>query len=495
MRLDELIAFTEISSQSGDIDKDISSVTYDSRKVKKDSLFVAIDGFKSDGHKYIEAAIANGAAAIVMQNPSYKSDRYTWFLVPDSRKALADLSAAYWDFPSQKLNVIGVTGTNGKTTTTNLITTILEEHGYSTGLSGTIHNRLGQEITPVERTTGEAPELQELLHNFLSKGAKYAVMEVSSHALDLHRVRGLEFDVAVFTNLTQDHLDFHSTMEKYLAAKAKLFQVLGQNVRKKRGKYAIINNDDPVSQQLAEMTSVPVITYGMKNKADVRAEQVKVTAAGVSYQLRYKEQLIPVNLKLTGVFNVYNSLAAISVGLVENIPISSIINSLERIPGISGRLEKVEAGQDFTVIVDYCHTPDGLDNCLRTAREIAEGRVITVFGCGGDRDRTKRPIMGEVAGHLSDLVIVTSDNPRTEEPQRIIQDILPGLKKAVGSKEHLEEVDRRKAIYTAVQKAQKGDVVVIAGKGHEDYQIIGDRVFPFDDRQVALEAIKERLNN
>lgn len=493
MKLDLLLSATEISALAGDTDKDISQVTDDSRNIKKDALFVAVHGFKTDGHKYIAAALANGAAAVVIQDPSYISQHYTWLLVPDTHKALADLSAAFWGYPGGSLNVIGVTGTNGKTTTANLIAAVLEERGYSTGLLGTIHNRLGQEIFPVQHTTPEAPELQELLHDFLDKGAEYAVMEVSSHALDLQRVSSLEFDVAVFTNLTQDHLDFHGTMERYLASKSKLFLSLGRNASKKRRKYAIINIDDPAGAKLADMISVPRITYGMMNKADVRAEQVKVTARGVSYLLSYSEKLIPVSLKLTGVFNVYNSLAAIAVGLVENVPIDSIISSLERISGISGRLEKVEGGQEFTVIVDYCHTPDGLDNCLRTAREIAEGRVITVFGCGGDRDKTKRPLMGEVAGRLSDYIIVTSDNPRSEEPQKIIDDIIPGLQQALGKKQFIAESDRRKAIKLAIEKASPGDVVIIAGKGHEDYQIIGEQVLTFDDRQVASEAIKDIL--
>lgn len=493
MKLEMISAITEVSAQVGDLNLEISAIAYDSRQVKEGSLFVAIEGYKVDGHQYIEAAMNKGAVAVVIQNPAYISDQYSWFLVPDTRKALADLSAAFWGHPDRGLNMIGVTGTNGKTTTTNLITNILEEHGQVTGLLGTIHNRLGKEIFPVQHTTPEATELQKLLHDFRQNGAEYVVMEVSSHALELHRVRSTEFDIAVFTNLTQDHLDFHGTMEKYLAAKAKLFRGLGQDAAKARRKYAIINIDDKYGQQLAEMISVPIITYGVKQAADVRAEEVEVTAAGVKYLLRYTDQIIPVRLKLTGVFNVYNSLAAIAVGLVENVPINSIIATLEKIPGIPGRFEKVDEGQDFTVIVDYSHTPDGLENCLRTAQEIAEGRIITVFGCGGDRDRTKRPLMGEVAGRLSDFVIVTSDNPRSEEPQKIIQDIIPGLKQVLGPEKYVEQVDRHKAIDLAIEEARTGDVVIIAGKGHENYQIVGDKILTFDDCQVAAEALRSRL--
>lgn len=495
MKLTDLLAYTEVLAASGDLSQNVSTVTYDSRQVREGSLFVAIEGYKIDGHKYIQTAINGGAIAVIIQDVKYQSDSYTWVRVPNTRQALADLSAVFWNFPSGKLNLIGVTGTNGKTTTTNLIATILEDHGFTTGLIGTIHNRIGQEIIPVHHTTPEAPELQGLFQEFLTKGAEYAVMEVSSHALDLHRVRGSEFDVAVFTNLTQDHLDFHGDMEQYLAAKGKLFNGLGKNSRKPRRKFAIINIDDPYGRQLAEMTGIPIITYGVKNPADVKADQVVVEAAGVKFQLCYTDQILPVSLKLTGVFNVYNALAAIAVGLVENVPVNSIIASLENIAGIPGRFEKVEEGQDFTVIVDYSHTPDSLENCLKTAREFAKGRIITVFGCGGDRDKTKRPIMGEVAARLSDFVVITSDNPRSENPVDIISDIVPGVLRVKEPHQFVELADRREAINLAVREASPGDVVIIAGKGHEDYQIIGTQVSHFDDHEVAAEAIKARGNN
>ncbi len=486
----DLLSATEINDLDGNLTGTVSFVTSDSRQVREGALFVAVKGYKSDGHKYIQSAIEKGAIAAVIEDRDYISDNYPWILVPDTRKALADFSAAFCGYPSSKLNLIGVTGTNGKTTTTNLITAILDDYGHKAGLIGTIHCRIGKDILPAQHTTPEAPELQQLFCDFLGKGADYAVMEVSSHALELQRVRGCDFDVAVFTNLTQDHLDFHGNMEKYLMAKSRLFYNLGRSSRKKRRKYAIINIDDPAGQQLASMTTASIITYGVNNNADVRAEQVEVAATGVRYQLRYTNQVIPVSLQLTGMFNVYNSLAAIAVGLVENIPVSSIIASLEKIAGIPGRFEKVNAGQDFTVIVDYSHTPDGLDNCLRTARAIARGRLITVFGCGGDRDRSKRPLMGEIAGRLSDFVVVTSDNPRSECPQDIINDIVAGLSKVMDSQQFLKVEDRQAAIRLAIQEARAGDVVVIAGKGHESYQIIGERVLSFDDREAAAEAIR-----
>lgn len=490
VNLTQLLEYTEVINYQGNLDREITGLVYDSRLVVPGSIFVAITGYKTDGHEYIPNALALGAEAVVIQNSKFRSGDYTWIEVPDSRMAMADLSSAIYGFPAGKMSIVGVTGTNGKTTTTNLITSILEESGYKTGLIGTIHNRIGNETIPVHHTTPEAPDLQKLFVSFLEKGARYAVMEVSSHALDLYRVRGTEFDVAVFTNLTQDHLDFHGNMEKYLAAKGKLFASLNKKGTKQRRKFAVINADDPYAEALAEMTTAAVITYGIKKQADVRALNVKVEAKGVSFTLKYTDKEIPVLLKLTGIFNVYNCLAAISVGLVEGISIEKIINTLEKVEGIPGRFEKVDEGQDFTVIVDYSHTPDSLENCLKTAREFAAGRIITVFGCGGDRDRTKRPIMGEVSARLSDFTILTSDNPRSEEPKSIINDIIPGVSKIVGKDKYLELVDRKEAIYKAVNLARPGDVVIIAGKGHEDYQVIASRILNFSDRSVAIDAIK-----
>lgn len=489
MKLRDLLQYTEIISLGEQLNLEINNVTYDSRQVEPGSLFVAISGYKTDGHYFIEEALSKGAKAIVIQDNRYQSEEYPWILVKNTRKALADLSCALYQFPSERLNIIGVTGTNGKTTTTNLITYVLEDARRYTGLIGTIHNRVGSLILPVHHTTPEASDMQVLLQEFVDKGAEYAVMEVSSHALDLYRVRGTEFDIAVFTNLTQDHLDFHENMEKYLAAKGKLFSQLGVNAHKNRRKFAILNSDDPYTEELKDMARVPVITYGIEKKADIKAEQVKVTAQGVSYNLTYTNQTVPVNLQLNGIFNVYNSLAAIAVGLVEGIPIDNIVLSLEKVPGILGRFQKVDQGQDFTVIVDYSHTPDSLENCLKTAKDFVQGRLITVFGCGGDRDRTKRPLMGEIAGRYSDYCIVTSDNPRSEDPQAIIKDIIPGLSRVKKPDDFMQILDRREAIFYAISQAKTHDCIIIAGKGHENYQILGPEVIPFDDKEVAQEAL------
>ncbi|NLO75387.1 MAG: UDP-N-acetylmuramoyl-L-alanyl-D-glutamate--2,6-diaminopimelate ligase [Clostridia bacterium] len=489
--LKELIKHTKVLASGGNLDVNISDLTNDSREIKSHTLFVAIPGLKTDGHQFIKEAIKKKAVATIIENSSYRSEEYTWVQVPNSRKALADLSAALYGFPSQRLNIIGVTGTNGKTTTTNLIAAILEDAGHLPGLVGTIENRIGKKVLPVSHTTPEAHNLQKLFKLFLSEGADYGVMEVSSHALEMQRVRGTDFDIAVFTNLSQEHLDFHEDMESYLLAKGKLFSSLGCNTQKTRRKFAILNADDPYVQYLAEMTRVPIITYGIEHEADVKAEKIEVSSAGVKFNLKYTDRQIPVKLKLTGLFNVYNSLAAIAVGLVEGISIEGIIASLEKITGIPGRFESINGGNDYTVIVDYSHTPDSLENCLKTAKEFARGRIITVFGCGGERDRTKRPVMGEVAGRYSDLVIVTSDNPRCEDPEAIIDEIIPGLEKGAIAKPYLRITDRREAIFRAVQEALPDDIIIIAGKGHEDYQLIGKQVLPFDDREVAQEALRQ----
>lgn len=495
MKIEQLMGFSEVIDWEGESQTEIEKVTHDSRQATKNSLFVAVPGFNTDGHLFIKDAVARGAAAVVIENENYISKEYTWILVPNARIALADFSCAVYSFPGNKMKLIGVTGTNGKTTTVNLIEEVLENAGYKTGLIGTIHSRLGEEIIPVSHTTPESSDLQRLFLTFVEKGANYAVMEVSSHALDLQRVRGVEFDIAVFTNLTQDHLDYHGNMENYLATKGRLFGGLGKNSQKRNRKFAVINVDDQYAERIIEMTSVPVITYGIKNEADVKAKDVSIKAEGAEFTLCYTDRVLPVKLKLAGLFNVYNSLAAIAVGLIEGVPIEKIINVLQEIPGIPGRFEKVENGQDFTVIVDYSHTPDSLENCLKTAREFVKGRVITVFGCGGERDRGKRPLMGEVAGRLSDYSIVTSDNPRGENPQDIIDEILPGVEKyaAVGAFRVI--VNRREAIRYAVNMAKAGDVIIIAGKGHETYQIIGSTVLPFDDKKEAEAALRGEIYN
>lgn len=467
----------------------ITGIQYDSRKVTLGNLFVAVKGFQSDGHKYIRQALENGAIAIMISDEAYCSNEYPWILVDDCRLALAQISHAYYDHPSEKLTLIGVTGTNGKTTTTNLICHIIEAQGEKTGLIGTIHNRIGDKILEGSRTTPESLELQQMFAQMVEEGIHYAVMEVSSHALELQRVACCDFDVAVFTNLTQDHLDYHITMENYCNAKTILFRMLGAGGEKAGlQKTAIINIDDPWANKFMVASNVPVVTYSMHKAASWKADQVQVTADGVRYEVDGK----PVQLHLTGNFNVYNSLAALAVGETLGFPEDEVIKALEDVSGIAGRFQTVKEATEFSVIVDYAHTPDGLENVISTAQAFAKGRVITVFGCGGDRDRTKRPLMGETAAKLSDYCVVTSDNPRTEDPNQILLDILPGVKKQMEEAAYHVEVDRRKAIHYAIQMAQPGDVVLLAGKGHENYQEIHGVKHHFDDYEVAQEAIAEK---
>lgn len=467
----------------------ITGIQYDSRKVALGNLFVAIKGFQSDGHQYIRQALEQGAIAVMISDEAYCSNEYPWILVEDCRLALAQISSVFYGHPSEKLTLIGVTGTNGKTTTTNLICHIIEEQGEKTGLIGTIHNRIGDKVLEGSRTTPESLELQQMFAAMVDEGIRYAVMEVSSHALELHRVDCCDFDIAVFTNLTQDHLDYHVTMENYCRAKTILFQMLGKNGEKAGlQKTAVINMDDPWAGHFLVACNVPVVTYSMHKDASWKAEQVEVGAEGV----RYSVDGHPVQLHLTGNFNVYNSLAALAVGEALGFSLDSVIQALEQVTGIAGRFQTVKGARDFSVIVDYAHTPDGLENVISTAQAFAKGKVITVFGCGGDRDRTKRPLMGEVAAELSDYCVVTSDNPRTEDPEQILQDILPGVEKHMEPDTYHVEVDRRKAIHYAVQMAQPGDVVLLAGKGHENYQDVNGVKHHFDDYEVAQEAIREK---
>ncbi len=486
MKLGTLIQDIPKIAVSGILDREIKGIKYDSRLVQEGDLFVAIKGFKTDGHRYIKDALNRGAVAIVLEEKEHCSDEFPWVLVENSRNTLADLSNVFYNYPSRKFLLIGVTGTNGKTTTTNLISKIFEDQGHKVGLVGTIHNRIGEKIMPVERTTPESSDLQELFSQMVEQGVSCVVMEVSSHALDLARVRGCDFDIAVFTNLSQDHLDYHPTMEDYFSAKAKLFTGLALKDSTEKRKFAVINVDDPWGQKLINEIHGQKISYGVENEANFRAENINITSNGVSYQINEKG----VQLQLTGKFNVYNSLAAIAVAHSQGISLDKAIKSLEEVSGIPGRFQLVEGTQDFAVIVDYAHTPDSLINVLTTAREFAKGRIITVFGCGGDRDRTKRPLMGKAAAQYSDFTIITSDNPRTEDPEQIIADILPGVKEMVGPEKYLVVVDRKEAIAEALKMARKDDIIIIAGKGHETYQEIKGKKYPFDDKKVAEEMLK-----
>jgi UDP-N-acetylmuramoyl-L-alanyl-D-glutamate--2,6-diaminopimelate ligase len=485
----ELIEGQSCLAVGGNQQVHIAGIAYDSRQVQPGFLFVAVEGFTTDGHRYVEQAVSRGAVAVVVQKEIPLPSGIAFARVPDTRLVLALLAARFYGYPSRKLKLIGVTGTNGKTTTTHLLAAIYRAAGNKVGLIGTIANWIGDRVLPVSHTTPESLDLQKLLAEMVNDGVAVAVMEVSSHALALNRVAGCAFDAGVFTNITQDHLDFHRDMEDYLAAKTLLFRGLGQD-----GKpgLAVINVDDPRAERIAAATKVPVYTYGLSAGAQVRAQEVKVTPRGASFTVTGSWGECPVNLKLTGYFNVYNALAALTAAVAGGVPLPLAVRALESVEGVPGRFELVDRGQDFAVVVDYAHTPDGLENILTTARAITRGRLITVFGCGGDRDPTKRPLMGEIAARLSDLPVITSDNPRTEDPMRIIAQVEEGVRRV--RSDYRVVPDRRKAIRFALGVAAPGDTVIIAGKGHENYQIIGTTKYPFDDRNEAIKALDELLN-
>lgn len=496
MRLGDLLEVLPDARLHGDPDLEITGLSYDSRLTTPGSLFVAIRGFVHDGHDFIGDAYANGARAVVVEREGEPDSPVPWIRVPSSRRALAMLSAQFYGHPSKELRLIGVTGTNGKTTTTHLIRSILMAQGHKVGLIGTVHNYVGDEKYPVTRTTPESLDLQSLFRQMVEAGCKHCVMEVSSHALELHRVDSCEFDVGVFTNLSQDHLDFHQNFSNYLEAKAKLFESLGRTylgTPKPGGKSAIVNLDDPAGRQMAERTWARVTTYGLSEESDIRAIDISLHSGGASFRLLSPKGERDVRLQISGRFNVYNTLAAIGAGLAEGVPLDAAVQALEGVTGVAGRLEGIDLGQDFRVFVDYAHTPDGLENVLLAVRELARGRVIVVFGAGGDRDRTKRPIMGKLAARLADYCIITSDNPRSEDPDAIVREIEKGVRHEGKDRSHYASiVDREEAIAGAIEMAEPGDVVLIAGKGHETYQIFRDRTIHFDDREVAEDKIRRR---
>ncbi|MEK6698756.1 MAG: UDP-N-acetylmuramoyl-L-alanyl-D-glutamate--2,6-diaminopimelate ligase [Nitrospirota bacterium] len=501
MKLGELLNVVERNGSvtAGLHARDVTDVTNDSRKVKPGSLFVAVRGFHSDGHQFIPQALQQGAVAVVAEHGrvTQTASGAPLITVPDSRAALARLAAAFFGNPSRKLKLIGITGTNGKTTTSYLVKSVIEAAGSTAGLIGTIDYRVGSTIYPAPNTTPESLDLQRLLAEMAGLGAGYCVMEVSSHALALGRTDGAVFEAAAFTNLTQDHLDFHKDMDSYFQAKLLLFTALSQ------GKSAIVNSDDPRAQEIIRATRAQVITTGLSEKADIRpAGTIAHGITGLSFGVKTPAGAVAVESPLVGRHNVYNILTAIGVGTALGFKGDVIARGIRNMKAVPGRMEKVEAGQAFGVVVDYAHTEDALARLLEAVREVTQGRVITVFGCGGDRDRTKRPKMGAAAVKGSDIVVVTSDNPRTEDPLAIIKEIEAGMEggfrtertesllQSSGGKTPYRVIpDRREAIKAAVRIAGAGDVVVLAGKGHEDYQIIGENKHHFDDRETAREAI------
>lgn len=493
MRLGDLIEGLPHRSFSGNKEVDVKAIHYDSRSVSHGSLFVAIPGRRYDGHNFIPQALKNGAVALVAEREmEIETPHVPIVLVDDSRKALAHISSNFYNYPSRKLQVIGITGTNGKTTTTYLLESILKCAGQKAGVIGTINYRMESIAFPALHTTPEASDLQGLLALMVEKGISHAVIEVSSHSLAMHRVRGCEFDAAVFTNFSQDHLDFHGSTEDYFQAKSLLFSTLGMDSFKEGPKWAILNSDDPYSKRISKITQARIITYGLGEGADLRALDLNISMEGLRFPLVFQGTPLPISSSLVGRHNAYNILAAAGTAYCLSLPSHAIVEGVRRMEKVPGRFEKIEAGQDFTVVVDYAHTGDALERVLRTARDLCQGRLITVFGCGGDRDRGKRPVMGEIAARLSDYSIITSDNPRGEDPEKIIADIEAGVKRVCReSKRYVKILDRSRAIHEAIEMARSRDLVVIAGKGHETYQIIGDEAIPFDDRAVAREALAQ----
>lgn len=487
MLLKNLLAGIPTRTVVGPVDRDVESIAYDSRRVQRNSLFVALRGEKSDGHQFIERAIEKGATVIVAERETQQA-RATWIQVENSRQALADLATVFYDRPAQRLKLAAVTGTNGKTTTTFLIKHICEKAGLRCGLLGTVRYEIGERVLPAVRTTPESLEIQELLAQIANAGCKAAAMEVSSHALAQARTRGLEWDVAIFTNLTQDHLDFHGTMENYFESKVTLFTGLAQQSTKKKA-IAVVNIDDRFGQQLVDRLGkdVPVVTYGLGARADFRASGYRPEFAATSFQLDARGKSYLVRVPLIGRFNVSNSLAALAAASSLGINLRDAVLSLGKSPQVPGRLEAVPAKRQFQVFVDYAHTPDALLNVLKTVRELSPRKLIVVFGCGGDRDRQKRPLMAAAADQNADFSIITSDNPRKEDPDAIIDEVEKGFR----SDRYEKITDRAEAIARAIALARPRDIVVIAGKGHEGYQEFADNTVPFDDLQVARRALED----
>ena len=478
MTLGELLKNVDIVTLEAETDTVIAGVCYDTRRLRAGELFVAIRGYEYDGHMYIEDAVSKGAVCIICeQSPEEKIQRV---IVKDSRKALAAISAAWFGYPAEKLKIIGVTGTNGKTTVASLIKQVIEKCSHArAGLIGTNGNMIGDKELPAERTTPESYEIQELLDMMARDGCRYAVMEVSSHAIYLDRVYGVQFEIGIYTNLSPDHLDFHASMEEYAEVKSRMFR----NCR-----HAVINIDDEFAPVMTRNAKCPVSTYAVKDgAADLVAKSIKFYSDKVDFSALSIGRLNRVELGIPGMFTIYNALAVMSAVMLLGIDAENAASALRTCNGVKGRAEVVPTGRDFTVIIDYAHSPDALENIISAARLFAPGRVVTLFGCGGDRDKKKRPVMGGIVAKHSDFAIVTSDNPRTEDPSAIIEEILKGMEGASAKYKVIE--NRREAIHWALDNAKSGDVLILAGKGHETYQIFGKEKRHFDEREVVAEYL------
>ena len=514
MKLMTMLEGVEIREVIGETQREITGIAYHSGHVKPGFLFVALRGQEVDGHRFVPDALERGAEAVVVERMDglSGSHRATVVWVDNSRQALAQMATNFYGNPSSKMTLIGVTGTNGKTTTTFLLESILKKAEFRVGVIGTINYRYGETVIQAVNTTPESLDLQRMLSEMAKSGVSHVIMEVSSHGLDLGRVLGCQFDLAVFTNFASDHLDYHQTLEHYFESKRKLFtHYLAKSPKPKR--FAITNGDDAKGETIVRGCNVPVVRYGLKSPGEVSADLIESTFEGLTCRIRTPQGEFDVHSELIGAYNLYNILAAVSAGVPMNLPNPVLKEGIEAVKRVAGRFDKVENQKGINVIVDYAHKRDALEQVLLGLRSVlselaqrssAIGKVITVFGCGGDRDRTKRPLMGEVAGRYSDLCILTSDNPRTEDPVAIMEEVEKGLRTLNlkkwrpdeindwrSAKGYLSIADRREAIRTAIRLAQPSDTVLIAGKGHENYQILGKKKFPFDDRVEARKALEE----
>lgn len=483
MILKELLGSFPIVKSEGTLELDIKGISHDSRKIRNDFMFIARKGFNNDGHEFIPEAIEKGARVIVLERDVNLTPGITYIWVDDMMDFMGSIASRFYDYPQDKIFIIGVTGTNGKTSTTYFIKSIIEMSGKSCGIIGTTGVYVDNEFIQIDNTTPEPLELIEILSKLVQLGVKYCVMEVSSHALSLGRVKSLSFDIGIFTNLSKDHLDFHYTMENYFLSKLKLFYITK--------KYNIINIDDYYGMKILQKTSIDkkYLTYGFDKNADIYCSLKSYSITGTKFELYFKNENKEICLNVPGEFSVYNALAAISCGIALNIDLDIIKKGIEKVNGIKGRFEIVPINKDFTIIVDFAHTSDGIAKVLESINKISADRKIVVFGAGGDRDRTKRPEMGEVVGNLADYAIITSDNPRYEDPVAIIDDILIGVRRTKADYEVI--IDRKKAIEHAIDIAKPNDIILVLGKGHENYVILENKKYPFDERQIILDYIKD----
>ncbi len=485
MTLAELLRATQVVRITGDLAQDIRALAYDSRCVQPGGMFFAIHGARADGHAFLEDVLRSGARCAVSERPAPPSFPATWVQVPNIRRALAEISHVFFALDDRPLRLVGITGTNGKTTTAYLVHSILEASGIKTGLLGTIAYRLGDRILPARHTTPESLDLAEYLSEIQREGGGAAVMEVSSHALAQERVWSFQFEAAVFTNLTGDHLDYHKDLDSYFRAKLRLFE--GEGAPAPR--LAVINLDDPRGERILQLPQTSQITYGIHSNAQVRPAQFSQSLAGIRAVIETPQGRLECASPLVGRVNLANILAATATACGLGVDRSCIQEGIHRLRLVPGRMELIDEGQPFVVFVDYAHTHDALKNALEALREFTRHRLLVVFGCGGERDRTKRPLMGEVAGRLSDWVALTSDNPRGEDPFLIMNDVMVGLQKS--GADYLAEVDRPLAIRRALEEAVEGDVVLLAGKGHETVQVLKDQAVPSDDREIARQVLRE----